>query len=170
MVVCVHALTVDLLLLLLHQCHHLRHCCCLALRRGAGTTCACLLVFGGGLHLPLPAGPSTTRSADFGGAAGARAGARGPRGRWTTPPATTMDMAAEKGCGYPGRRYGGSDYRFLWPSRFLLDSHSLLVLRSHIPRRVEYCKRVGVGVTVIAEQRHSKLTRQNSAVYLPGKP
>ena len=90
-----------------------------------------------------------------------------PRGRWTTPPATTMDMAAEKGCGYPGRRYGGSDYRF---RLFLLDSHSLLVLRSHIPRRIEYCKRVGVGVTVIAEQRHSKLTRQNSAVYLPGKP
>jgi len=24
-----------------------------------------------------------------------------------------MDMAAEKGCGYPGRRYGGSDYRAL---------------------------------------------------------
>ena len=91
-----------------------------------------------------------------------------PRGRWTTPPATTMDMAAEKGCGYPGRRYGGSDYRSF--SLAFVYSHSLLVLRSHIPRRVEYCKRVGVGVTVIAEQRHSKLTRQNSAVYLPGKP
>jgi len=93
-------------------------------------------------------------------------GALVPRGRWTTPPATTMDMAAEKGCGYPGRRYGGSDFVFFG----FVYSHSLLVLRSHIPRRVEYCKRVGVGVTVIAEQRHSKLTRQNSAVYLPGKP
>ena len=90
-----------------------------------------------------------------------------PRGRWTTPPATTMDIRR------PRRdvdiRAGDMEDRISFSLAFVY-SHSLLVLRSYIPRRVEYCKRVGVGVTVIAEQRHSKLTRQNSAVYLPGKP
>lgn len=91
-------------------------------------------------------------------------------------PSWTLDDAPRDDDGHGGREGMWISGPAIWrirlsfSSRFLLDSHSLLVLRSHIPRRIEYCKRVGVGVTVIAEQRHSKLTRQNSAVYLPGKP
>lgn len=90
-------------------------------------------------------------------------------------PSWTLDDAPRDDDGHGGREGMWISGPAIWRiglsfSLAFVYSHSLLVLRSHIPRRVEYCKRVGVGVTVIAEQRHSKLTRQNSAVYLPGKP